>query len=262
MNNIISLLPSRQVILTISTIAAVTVMEFLIIKEYKFTLRMLILAALSAICTLPGAFFGEISRKLTYGEWLNMTDFLSHLSEYEGTHYIGRVVYTVAATMILWRIIMRKDSGTFTKAGLDRYLSIMSIFMLIQITLGRIGCIKEGCCYGKAYYGVFSVYSVFVSYPVMPAVQTELVISLITFIAVIALYIKKRSAFGVFCIGYGTAVFIAEFMYENIGTVMLMGMTMIQIIALILVVTGVIYMYVNRKNPANINKNPTKGGKA
>ena len=260
MNNLIQYLPSRHYILIAGTVIAVTIMVLLILIEYKFTWRMVAISVMSMFCTIPGAVFGEISRKLTYGEWLDMTNFVRNMSEYEGTHYIGRAIYTVAFGLILWRLVMRKSEGTFAKDGQERFLSILSVFMGVQTVIGRVGCLKEGCCRGRAYYGALSVMNSYAGHRVYPAVHTEIIISTITLIFVIIMYKKRKNAFSVFCIGYGIAVFIAEFMYDRAGTVSIAGLTAIQLLAAGLIITGIIYSYLIRRGSVKINKT-IKGGK-
>ena len=236
-----SFLPPRETVINIGMITAIAVMVLLVIIEYRFTLRMVVAAAMSALCTVPGAVFGEIMRKLTYGEWLDMGSMIENFSTYEGTHYLGRVIYTILAAFLLWALVMRRKDGAFARAGRGRFLDILSVFMGIQAVAGRIGCLSEGCCVGRAHYGAFSVYNADLGHSVYPAVHTELVISALTLAAVVILYIKRRKAFPVFCIGYGTALFKAEFMYDSAGTVKIAGLSAIQILALALAAFGAIY---------------------
>ncbi len=255
-----NVLPSREVMITIGTIAAVTVMVLLIMSEHKFTIRMLLIGAMSALATLPGGIFGELVRKLTYGQW---DTFVSDFSQYEGTHYLGRAIYTICAGFLLWQIIMRKQTATFAKEGRGRFLDVLSVFMLIQIVAGRIGCISNGCCVGKTYYGALSVYNVNLGCRVYPAVHTELIISLITLAIVIILYIKRKNAFSAFCIGYSIALFIAEFMYDSTGTVKISGLTVVQLLAVAVLAKGIIFGYLTAEyNKKCGNKLPQKRRKS
>lgn len=252
-----NVLPSREAMITIGTVAAVTVMVLLIMLEHKFTIRMLLIGAMSALATLPGGIFGELVRKLTYGQW---NTFVSDFSLYEGTHYLGRTIYTICVGFLLWQIIMRKHTGTFAKEGRGRFLDVLSVFMLIQIIAGRIGCISNGCCVGKTYYGALSIYNADLGCRVYPAVHTELIISLITLAIVIALYAKRKNAFSAFCIGYSIALFIAECMYDSTGTVKILGLTVVQLLSVAVLVTGIIYSYIFGHSTAEYIKNNKKCG--
>ncbi len=227
--------------MVISAVTGFAVLLILMLLEYKFTIRMLIAAAISAVCIVPGSVFGELLRKLTYGEWLDIGSLIGNFSDYEGTHYAGQAIYIISAGLILWRIVMRKRDGSFARGGQTRYMSMLAVFMNIQIVIGRIGCLKEGCCQGAAYYGPLSVMSPTLGYRVYPAVHTELIIAAVTLAVVTVLYIKRRNAFSVFCIGYALALFIAEFMYDNTGTVKIAGLTVVQILAVIIAAVGIIY---------------------
>lgn len=253
----INILPSREAMITIGTIAAVVVMVLLIVLENKFTVRTILIGGMSALATLPGGICGEAVRKLTYGRW---NTFVNDFSQYEGTHYLGRTIYTICVGFFLWRTVMRKSDGIFAKEGRGRFLDVLSIFMLIQITAGRIGCISRGCCVGKTYYGFLSVYNTDLGCRVYPAVHTELILSLITLVIVIALYAKRKNAFSVFCIGYSTALLIAEFMYDSVGTVKIFGLTVVQILAVAVLATGIIYLYIFGHSTAEYIKNSKKSG--
>ena len=76
----------------------------------------------------------------------------------------------------------------------------------------------------------------------MPAVQVELVLLFVTLLIVLISYIKRRNTAQGLCLGYGLSVFVSEFMYERIGTVTVMGLTVIQIIAIVLIATGAVYI--------------------
>ena len=197
---------------------------------------------------------GQIARKLTYGGWLEPSEFFSSFFEYKGTHYIGVVLWIMWLTPVLWRLIMCRDKGAFDRCGLFRHMGIMSVYAVIQGFFGRMGCLSEGCCHGKPYYGALAVPCAHLDYPVMPAVQTELFLLAVTAALVIYAYIRKRNAAAVLSIGYGVSVFVSEFMYERIGTVAILGLTLIQLLAILLIATGVIYSLRSRKQ-FFLNKN-------
>ena len=242
MIGIINMLPSRAFFINIGAVAAAAVMITLIMIEYKLTLRALTAFAVSATAILTSGTGGQIARKLTYGGWLDPAQFFGRFFEYEGTHYIGVVLWIMLLTPILWRLIMRRDKGMFARGGIFRHMGIMSVYAVIQGFFGRMGCLSAGCCHGKSYYGAFAVPCAHLDYPVMPAVQTELVLLAMTTALVIYAYIRKRNTAPVLCIGYGISVFVAEFMYERIGTVAIFGLTLIQLLALALIATGVVYV--------------------
>lgn len=244
MIDLIYKLPGRSFFITCGAVLSIAVMVIMIITEYRFTLRMLIISAAAALCSITSGIGGMTAKKLALGEWLDMGDFFRRINAYEGTHYIGRVLYIVITAHILWKLIMRSDNtfdkqsfnkGTFDKQGFGGFIGILSIYMIIQCFICRIGCLPAGCCYGKPYTGIFAVRAVTIQYTVYPAVYAELLGLFITLILSLGAYFKKNT-FRVFGIGYSVSIFIAEFMYDQTGHVMICGLSAVQILALLLAV--------------------------
>lgn len=264
MNDTVSL---RTVMITVGAVVGTAVSIYLIVREYKFTVKSIAAVLIMAAAMIPAGIFGELVRKLTYGEWLNMGEFISNIFKYQGTHYLGRAIFTICAVFILWHLIMRKQSGNFSKNGFGRFLDIISICMLIQVIFARIGCVFSGCCFGKTYYGFLSVYDRNLGHNVYPAVYTEIAISIVTLIIAAVMYQKRKNVFSVYCIGYAIALFAAEFMYDSSGTVKIMDLTVIQLLAILVFVTGIIYAYIFGHQTAEYIKNsgnklPQKGRKS
>ena len=250
----LEIIPSRSFFINLGTALSLSVAFLLIFMEYRLTWRTLVVAVMMGLISSTSGIGGMFARKLMHGTWTDPSVFFGEIFKYEGTHYAGAVLYIMWLTPILWHIVMRRYSGTFGKAGFDRFMGIMSVYSIIQGFIGRIGCLPAGCCHGKPYYGALSVPCAHLDYPVMPAVQVELIMLFITLILVLISYIKKRNTASVMCIGYGVSVFVSEFMYDRIGTVTVMGLTVIQLIAIALISTGAAYtrtMSVNVK----LNKN-------
>lgn len=234
-------LPPRSFFINLGMAAAISVMVILIAAEYRRSRRTVVLWALSALCTAPSGIGGRLAGKIAYGEWSGIGEFIGGLFEYEGTHYIGNALYITQLAPVLWKAVMRKDKGVFDYHGLDRFMGILSVYALIQGFIGRIGCLSEGCCYGKACDGVLSTPVVGLDYTTYPAVWVELVITLAVFAAVAAAYVKRRGAAPIYCAGYGFAVFVSEFLYDQTGALNVSGLSAIQLCALALMLTGAVY---------------------
>ena len=241
-------LPSRSFFITLGMIVSLTVMMALLLWEYKFSLRFIVTSAISAAVTATSGIGGQLARKLTYGGWLDPIKFINGLFEYEGTHYIGAALYIMLIAPLLWLLVMRKEEGTFSRSGAGRYMSILSVYSILQAFIGRIGCLRSGCCYGRAYYGFLRVPCIGLDYPTYPAVYTELLITFLTIAVIVPLHLKKKNTAHIFCIGYGLSVFISEFMYDRAGTVTLFGLTAIQICALALMILGLVFLRYGRKS--------------
>ena len=249
-------MPPRSFFTGAGTVLSLVTAFLLIFIEYRFTWRALVMAALMGVISSTSGIGGMLARKLMYGGWTAPAAFFGGIFEYEGTHYAGAVLYIMWLTPLLWRLIMRRESGVFCKEGLGRFMGIMSVYAIIQAFVGRIGCLPAGCCHGRPYHGALAVPCVGVEGLVMPALQTELILLLITLALVLFFYIKRRNTAPVLCIGYGISVFVSEFMFERLGTVTVFGLTIIQIIAAALITTGLVIIYRSNSLVKTTNFNP------
>jgi len=244
---VIGLLPPRSFFITAGTVVSLAVMFLLIFLEYKISWRTLIVCAIAGIVTPTSGIGGQIARKLSHGQWLDMGSFARNIFEYEGTHYIGAAAWIMLLAPLIWLIIMRKSEGPFRKGGLMRFMGILSIYAVLQGFIGRIGCLREGCCHGGAYSGPLAVSCVGLDYTVAPALQTELILLFITAVLTVIMYINKKNTAPVFCIGYGVSVFAAEFMYYRAGQVTVFGLTAFQMIAIALIAAGLMFIYLPKR---------------
>lgn len=186
-----------------------------------------------------GAFFGRLVRGLSYGTKDPVWELLT---KEQGTHFIGRVIFVLLFFPLAYRLIYRTRSREWIA-----YLDLLCIFLAFQHMFNRMACLFEGCCMGKFYRGPFAFkYSwgrgtgAGYSYSVYPTQLFEAVCMLVLFLALLYLHKRRKRLLFVFCICFSTVIFISEFMMEGTGTIRVMGCSVIQYAAVLLMgMTGI-----------------------
>lgn len=193
-----------------------------------------------------GFFAGRLLRGLSYGELSNWTELLT--SE-QGTHFIGRVLFTVWIFPPVFQLIYRKKKWEWME-----YLDLLCIFLTFQHIFNRIACLFNGCCTGSFYDGICALrYRVEgktgpgYNYPVYPTQLFEIICMAALLLTLLALYRRGKRLFLVFCFGFAGTIFLSEFMMDKRGVILLAGLTVIQYAAILLAVTAAAMTLVRRK---------------
>lgn len=210
-------------------------------RESKSWKKALALLFISILVIETGSFAGKFVRFLSYGEGI---DIRKIFIENHGTHFIGRVIFTVIVFPWFYRLVYRS-----TKQEWEKYLDLLCIFMAFQHIFNRAACLSNGCCMGKFYNGPFAFqYSSGTetgpgySYPVYPTQLFEMICMILLLALLFVLYRMKKRLLVVFCSGFSVTIFLSEFMMDKQGTILVFGFSVIQFAALLLV--GIAFLYV------------------
>lgn len=223
---------------TAGTVCAAVIMMIMLLKDNRNFIRSLIIGAMFAAIINIGSAASQFLRKLTY--WRGADRFVSEFADYQGKHFLGSVLFAVIVFPLVYKCVMRRESGVFARGGLDKATEINGVFITVQHFFNRLGCLLEGCCYGKAYYGFGAMHFPNVAHPVYPTQAFEMLAMAVLFAVLMhTIYKKKTYSFGIFCIGYSAAIFVSEFFMDQTGTFMFAGMSFIQLAALVLAAIGV-----------------------
>ncbi len=153
--------------------------------------------------------------------------------------------------------------GIYVYAKLFK-LSFKKLIMILVPTvpifhsIGRIGCLCAGCCYGMEYHGFGQVifnnnkYSnVPIGVPLFPTQIVESICNLIIFIIILLTYKKcvgtyKTVAF--YAVSYSVVRFVLEFYRGDAVRGILLGLSTSQWISIILFAIGIgLFIYENKK---------------
>jgi len=139
--------------------------------------------------------------------------------------------------------------------GLD-FITVMDLFSLValvSISIGRIGCLMAGCCYGKACYHCL----VTIDLQGVPRYPTQLMESIFSFIGFLYLRkiyhknYKRGIIFTKFLIIYGIIRFIVEIFRESqtaISIANIINISWAQIFSLFFIISGIIIHKIIVKN--------------
>lgn len=188
-----------------------------------------------------GKLLGMVIRGLTYPLADGLLAELEQIKEYPGTHFIGIVLASACLLPLVY-------TGVFRENAVEK-LDIIAFFFSIQHIFNRIGCFLEGCCYGIPMSGPLSIrYPDRVAgYSVFPAELFEAGLMVALLVCQCILYRKGRHLFYFTMAAFGLSILVSECLFDQRGCVMYLGMTAIQIAALILLVIAVWGYWKQRK---------------
>ncbi len=160
----------------------------------------------------------------------------------EGGLTIFGAIFTVPL-FIFW-LSRRRGENPF------RLLDLYAFAAPWAISIGRLGCFLNGCCYGKPWDGPWAVIFPNLTPPLPrhPTQLYELIAMLITgilFLLILLRVLKEGKEiprfFGWFLIAYSSVRFVVEFFREG-SPIALFGLTAGQIASLALLALGIAYL--------------------
>lgn len=199
-----------------------------------------------AAIILSGAKAASILRGLNKGN----TDVVGLLTEYQGSHFLGRVLFAAWLIPIIYMLI-KKVAGERIHLEYEKSLDAISFHFVIQHIFSRIACFCYGCCHGKRYYGPGAV-----SFPntdsVYPSQLIEVTFMLIILVVLCIRMKKGKPVFGMMLVLFGAAIWLSEFTINQVGVVHFLGMSVIQYAAIICAITG--FFYIKREQKKSKSK--------
>lgn len=166
----------------------------------------------------------------------------------EGTHFIGRVLFT-AWCYPLGNRLLHVIFGKLWNIEPDRRATedALAFYFVIQHIFNRIACFCNGCCYGNFYNGFGAMQFAGLNAPVFPTQLFECVLMIGILFYLIRRWRAGKALLGVMFVLFGSAIFLSEFLMSNVGINKYFGLTMIQFCAVMLGCTGLIYIYAQQK---------------
>ncbi len=166
-----------------------------------------------------------------------------------GTTFYGGLIGAALVFLVLYFIFGHFFCKGAHIAEFNRMLSLIAPCIVIAHAFGRIGCLLDGCCYGKiSSYGLpMYVHGVWEK-----RIPIQLYESLFLFAlcgVLVFLLLKKRGDYNasVYLIGYGVWRFIIEFFRDDDrGSSGISFLSPSQLTAIILILCGVAYIFIFR----------------
>ncbi len=123
-------------------------------------------------------------------------------------------------------------------------------------SIGRLGCLCAGCCYGKEYHGFGSITFYNTQFaptgiPLFPIQIIESICNLIIFIIILLTYKKYVGTYktvSLYAILYSIVRFVLEFYRGDVARGILLGLSTSQWISIILLIIGIgLFIYENKR---------------
>lgn len=134
-------------------------------------------------------------------------------------------------------------------------LILLPVVPLVH-SIGRIGCLLAGCCYGMEYhgFGAITFHNSFLAPNNIPLFPMQIVESICNFIIFIILlltykrFIKTTKTIGLYCILYGIVRFVLEFFRGDLIRGIYFSLSTSQWISIVLIIFGIsLFVFEHRK---------------
>lgn len=138
-------------------------------------------------------------------------------------------------------------SKRWRKSGsLAEIFALLPCCITIAHAFGRVGCFFAGCCYGKAWDGIFAVKFPHLSYTVHPTQLYEATFLLLLFALLSLLYLKKGCIhnLSIYLVGYGIWRFFLEFLRGDHRGELVGSISPSQFWSLLMVALGIALFFV------------------
>lgn len=255
---LINQIHTYDILVTVGSILGILTIILLTLKETK-NIKLALGVSLSVIpMVLLGGFVGRLLLRVSKWDFAGINGFINKLGEYNGVHFIGTIlVFVIFVPLIYKKIIKNKTIGY-------KIPQILSFYLIIQHIFNRLACLCEGCCYGKAYSGLGAItftqgygFNLGVNYSVFPTAVFELICMLILMILIIILYKKELMVFETTIVGLGSIIFVSEIFMEQRGKMLFMGLSSVQLTAIVVILIGVVMVIKKREIKRKCSNLPT-----
>lgn len=217
----------------------------------------------AVISTLFGFVFGMLFDKLAH--FTTPQDFASKLFTYTGITYLGGFVGASLVFLLIYKLMFHNYKSFALHTDF-----LMPSVVLAQ-TIGRIGCLLGGCCFGKpakifgiSYSPNSVAYSLHGDTKLIPVPLIESLILFVIF-ALFIIYIKKNKLM-YYCLFYGVSRFFLEYIRgDDRGNTFLNIFSPSQVICIILIGISVAFFartlfksktYVTKNSDASLRSAP------
>ena len=159
---------------------------------------------------------------------------------------IGGVVAFIAIYFIWGRF--KFDDDTYKKEFVV-VVNLAPAAITLAHSIGRIGCLMAGCCYGSRTESWCGITMKNLGYKVIPTQLFEALFLLLIFAVIVyRIYNKKNYNMPVYMVGYGFWRFFVEFLRaDNRGETIVSFLTPSQLIAVLMMISGIVLFFILKR---------------
>lgn len=191
------------------------------------------------------AFVCGISGARIFYILMNLNFFLSNpreiiMLQHGGLAWFGGLIAGCASGLIYLKI---------KKLSILKVLDLIVPFLALAQSIGRIGCLLNGCCYGR--HSAFGVYFPVHDAILIPTQAYSSLLLLIIFVILRFLQARPHSRGAIFfayLLLYGAKRFLIEFLRDD-SSHMFLGLTIFQVLSAIVFFIGLAGLLLIKKNP-------------
>lgn len=165
-----------------------------------------------------------------------------------GMTFAGGLIGGAASFIAIYFIFGKKADAAY-KSEFSKIADCAACAIPAGHAVGRIGCLMDGCCYGKATDSLIGIYMQNLGYKVVPTQLFEAVfLAVLAALLIVLLIKKKKHTMCAYLISYGVWRFFIEFLRDDYrGTSLVPFLTPSQLIAVLMVVFGVALLVIQLK---------------
>lgn len=236
---------SYDLCINIGTGLSVILLGALMWKKQKKIKPVLVLLLAFALTTVLGKYLSTLMRQLAHMNFSDFQSLFEMMKENKGNHFLGRVFAIVLFYPALFFAFGKFLHVKNVKNALSDSIDGVAFFIVIQHFFSRLGCLMNGCCYGKPWSGFPGIILPYaeIAYRVFPVQIFEMLGMVILFLVLLWAYKKEKSRFPIALSGFGIIIFLSEFFMDQKGNFLLAGMNGIQYGALLLVMIACVIIF-------------------
>lgn len=173
----------------------------------------------------------------------NLYDFIENPQNYKwtwGMTFFGGIIGGVLTFVLEYFVHLRKKYGSYLK----HVAIVAGMAIPLAHAIGRIGCVLDGCCYGKETDSIFGIKFNTTETKVYPTNLFECIFLFV--LAGLLIYLVFRHQFEmtlqVYMISYGVFRFLIEYLRGDDRGQLIPGVSPSQFWAILLFIGGLIYL--------------------
>lgn len=161
-----------------------------------------------------------------------------------GATFYGGLIGGGAVFLVLYFTLVKKLCGNTVTEQLNSVTGIAACAVTLGHSIGRIGCLMAGCCYGIETDSWIGIYLPAIDARVIPTQLIEAVFLFLLFLALcVLLFRTKINGFAVYLVAYGVFRFTIEFWRgDDRGSFLGAFLSPSQIWSIVFILTGIVLL--------------------
>ena len=233
--NIIGNINLYDILLALGAVVAIIVYR-IVSDKVKIGARLFNFTLICALCAIVAG----LGFAVLFQAFYNIDERGAFIIDKEtGATFAGGLIGG-ALTFIAVYFIFGKKADERYKKEFRRIADCAACAIPAGHAIGRIGCLMDGCCYGRPTDSFIGIYMQNLGYKVVPTQLFEAVFLALLALTLIFVLIKKSApAMGIYLVSYGMWRFVIEFFRDDYrGTSLVPFLTPSQLVAVMMFIIG------------------------